>query len=70
VGEERPARIWPWLLVGIREVQGSDKKLSIASRKVGHAGSNGRGTWFSEFSGRNLAFGMSVAMPDVLPRME
>src|SRR5262245_13882632 len=52
----------PRLLVGIRKAQGSDKKLSIALRNVGHAGSNGRGNWFSESSARNLALGMRVAM--------
>jgi transposase len=45
-----------------QRVQTSSKKLSIASRNLGHAGSNECGTWFSDSSATNLAFGINVAM--------
>src|SRR5262249_52526557 len=41
--------------------QTSSKKLSIASRNLGHARSNECGTWFSDPSATNLAFGINVA---------
>src|SRR5215208_7862603 len=44
------------------ELHASNKKLSIASRNVGYAGSYRCGTWFSDSRTTNLAFGIDVAM--------
>ena len=39
-----------------------DKKASISPINLGHAGSPGIGTWFSESKLTNVAFGIDVAM--------